>query len=74
MGSLSGALASSRVTEALKGRLTPDGNRSDRAKPQAGFTAREISRAVAKAELNEPTLVSRTGGDYQIKVTPGKTG
>jgi hypothetical protein len=74
MGSLSGALASSKVTEALKGRLAPDGNRSDRTKPQAGFTAREITRAVAKAELSEPTLVSRTGGDQQLKATPGKTG
>ena len=42
--------------EAFKGRLAPDGNRSDRAKPQAGFTARLISRAVAKAELSEPTV------------------
>ena len=58
----------------FKGRLTPDGNRSGRIKPKAGFTARRLGRAVAKAELSEPTLVDRTGEDYQIKVTPGITG
>ena len=60
--------------EKFKGQLTPDGNRSNRAKPKAGFTARRISRAVGKPELNEPTLDFRIGEDYQIKVTPGITG
>ena len=32
VGSLSGALASKKVTEAFKGQLAPDGNRSGRAK------------------------------------------
>ena len=49
--------------EALKGQLAPDGNRSGRTKPKAGFTARSIFRAVGKPELSEPTLVYRTGGD-----------
>jgi len=57
--------------EAFKGRLAPDGNRSGRAKPKAGFTARRICRAVSKEELSEPTLVGRTGEDHQPKVTPG---
>ena len=57
--------------EAFKGRLAPDGNRSGRVKAQAGFTARGISRAVGKPELSEPTMVSRTVEDHQIKVTPG---
>ncbi len=56
MGSLSGALASKRVTEAFKCQLAPDGNRSGPAKGKAGFTARRICRAVAKAGLSEPTL------------------
>ena len=60
--------------EAFKGWLFPDGNRKCRAKPKASFTARRICRAVAKAELSEPTLVSSTEGDYQIKATPGITG
>ena len=57
--------------EAFKGWLFPDGNRKCRAKPKASFTARRICRAVAKAELSEPTLVSSTGEDYQLKATPG---
>jgi hypothetical protein len=60
--------------EKFKGRLAPDGNRSGRVKAKAGFTARGISRAVAKAELSEPTMVSRTVEDHQPKVTPGITG
>ena len=32
VGSLTGAVASKKVTEAFKGQLTPDGNRSDSAK------------------------------------------
>ena len=44
--------------EKFKGQLTPDGNRSDRVKAQAGFTARRTCRAVAKAELSEPTNFS----------------
>jgi len=60
--------------EAFKGQLAPDGNRSDRAKLKAGFTARGITRAVGKPELSEPTVVNRNTEDYQIKTTPGITG
>ncbi len=60
--------------EAFKGRLAPDGNRSDRAKPKAGFTARTIFRAVGKPELSEPTNFHRKLEDHQPKVTPGITG
>jgi hypothetical protein len=60
--------------EAFKGRLTPDGNRSGRVKAKAGFTARVMSRAVAKAELSEPTDFHRKSEDHQPKVTPGITG
>ena len=60
--------------EAFKGRLAPDGNRSDRAKPQAGLTERAITRSGTKVELSEPTLVNRIGEDHQPKVTPGITG
>jgi len=60
--------------EAFKGQLAPYGNRSDRVNPQAGFTARRLCRAVAKAEVSEPTLVRRIGEDHQPKATPGITG
>ena len=72
--SFSGALASQMVTEAFKGRLGPDGNRADSVKAKTGFTARRTCRAVAKAELSEPTLHRRMGEDHRIKATPGITG
>jgi hypothetical protein len=59
--------------EAFKGRLTPDGNRSHRTKPKAGFTARWIYRAVGKPELSEPTDCNRKSEDHQLKATPGIT-
>ena len=74
MGSLSGALAFQKVMKAFKGRLAPDGNRSGRVKAQAGLTARRICRAVAKAELSEPTDIIRKSEDHQLKVTSGITG
>ena len=42
VGSLSGALASKKVSEAFKGRLSTDGNRTYRIKLNAGFTANVI--------------------------------
>jgi len=60
--------------EAFKGWLAPDGNRSDRANPQASFTARRLCRAVAKAEVSEPTRFHRKREDHQLKATPGITG
>ena len=57
--------------EAFKGRLVPDGNRNDRAKPKAGLTARRTCRAERKLELSEPIVVSRTAKDHRPKVTSG---
>ncbi len=54
MGSLTGEVASERVTEAYKGRLSTDGNRAGRTKAQAGLTARLTGRAGAKAGLSDP--------------------
>ena len=45
MVSLTGAVASKNVTEAHKGRLGPDGNRTVSANAKAGLTARMIIRA-----------------------------
>ena len=47
--SLTGAVASERVTEAPKGTLRMDGNHSKRAKSEGCLTARPTSRAGAKA-------------------------
>ena len=74
MGSLAGAVASQKVTEASKGRLAPDGNRSGPTKGKAGLTARGITRADGKPGLSEPKVVCRNALDQQIKVTLGITG
>ena len=48
---------------AYQGRLSADGNRAGRVKAQAGLTARPTSRAGAKAELSDPTILHRKVGD-----------
>jgi len=57
-----------------KGWLDPDGNRVGRANAKASFTARVTARAVAKAEVSDPTVRYRTAEAHRIKVTPGITG
>ena len=57
--------------EAFKGWLASDGNRSDRVKPKAGLTARQTSRAGAKAGLSELFVVSSNANNHRIKATPG---
>ena len=58
MVSLTGAVASQRVTEAFKGLLRMDGNHSMSVKAEAGLTARETTRAGAKAGLSDPAVAS----------------
>ena len=53
-GSLTGAVASQRVTEALKGPLSPVGNRVSSAIAQAGLTARPTGRAGTKVGDSDP--------------------
>ena len=74
VGSLTGAVASKKVTEAFKGQLTPDGNRSDSAKAQVGLIARLTSRARWKHGFSDP--LSSRGWDkaQRTKVTLGITG
>ncbi len=63
MGSFSGAESSKRVTEEFKGWLRSDGNRPGRVKAKASLTARLTSRADAKAELSDPTILNSKVGD-----------
>ena len=49
MGSLTGAVASQRVTEALKGSLRLVGNQSKSVMAEGSLTARPTSQADAKA-------------------------
>jgi len=74
VGSLTGAVASQKVTEAFKGSLTPDGNRSDSAIVNGSLTARPTSQADAKAGYSDPTVAHGCAEAQRIKVTPGITG
>ena len=58
MGSLTGAVASKRVTEAYKGRLSADGNRAMSINVKAGLTARQTSRAVTKVGVSDQAVES----------------
>ena len=73
-GSLTGAVASKSVTEALKGSLSTDGNRAQSVKAQGSLTARHTGRADAKAGLSDPAVVSGNAVAQRIKGTPGITG
>ena len=58
VGSLTGAVASERVTEAYKGLLRMVGNHSKSAKAEGGLTARETFRAGTKVGLSDPAALS----------------
>ena len=74
VGSLTGAVASQRVTEACKGSLRLDRNQPSSAKAQASLTARPTSRADAKAGLSDPVIPHGRVIAQRIKGTPGITG
>ena len=60
VGSLTGAVASQRVTEAHKGSLSLIGNQAKSAKAVGSLTVRPTCRAGAKAGLSDPvTLCGR---------------
>ena len=56
MGSLTGAVASERVTEAFKGSLRMVGNHSQSAKAEGSLTARPTGRAGTKVGLSDPAV------------------
>ena len=58
VGSLTGAVASKRVTEAFKGRLSVDGNHAMSANAKAGLTVRRTCRAVTKVGVSDQVVVS----------------
>ena len=73
-GSLTGAVASQRVTEAPKGSLSADGNRTQSVKAEGSLTARQTSRAGTKVGLSDPVVPSGRAIAQRIKATPGITG
>ena len=74
LDSLTGAVASKRVTEAFKGSLSTDGNRAKSIKAEGSLTARPTSRADAKAGLSDPVVPSGRAIAQRIKATLGITG
>ena len=56
VGSLTGAVASERVSEALKGSLRMVGNHSKSAKAEGSLTARATVRAGTKVGLSDPVV------------------
>src|SRR5690606_20699274 len=73
-GSLTGAVASQRVTEAPKGSLRMVGNHSESVKAQGSLTARPTSRAGTKVGLSDPVVPHGRAIAQRIKATPGITG
>ena len=58
VGSLTGAVASERVTEAPKGTLRMDGNHSKSVKAEGCLTVRVTIRADTKVGLSDPAVES----------------
>ena len=74
VGSLTGAVASERVTEAPKGSLRSDRNRPKSAKAEGSLTARQTSRAETKVGLSDPVVLCGKAIAQRIKATLGITG
>ena len=74
VGSLTGAVASKRVTEAPKGSLRQNGNLSESVKAEGSLTERPTRRADTKVGLSDPTVQSGMAVAYRTKATPGITG
>ena len=73
-GSLTGAVASQRVTEARKGSLSAVGNRTKSVKAEGSLTARSTDRAGTKVGLSDPAVPNGRAVAQRIKGTPGITG
>ena len=74
VGSLTGAVASQRVTEALKGSLSLVGNQVSSVSAQGSLTVRPTGRTGAKAGTSDPAMACGSVVAQRIKGTPGITG
>ena len=74
VGSLTGAVSSQRVTEALKGSLSLVGNQVSSVSAQGSLTVRVTARAGTKVGTSDPALACGSGVAQRIKGTPGITG
>ena len=73
-GSLTGVVASKRVTEASKGSLSTVGNRASSAMAEGSLTARQTSRTGTKVGHSDPAVPHGRAVAQRIKGTPGITG
>ena len=74
VGSLTGAVASQKVTEAPKGSLSMVGNHAQSVKAQASLTARQTGRAGTKVGLSDLVVLHGKAITQRIKATLGITG
>ena len=74
VGSLTGVVASKRVTEASKGTLKAIGNRLQSAMAQGCLTVRQTGRTGTKVEHSDPVVPNGRAIAQRIKGTPGITG
>ena len=74
VGSLTGAVASQRVTEALKGSLNLVGNQVASASAQGSLTVRLTGRAGTKVGTSDPLVACGSAVAQRIKGTSGITG
>ena len=74
MGSLTGAVASQRVTEAPKGSLSLVGNQVLSVSAQGSLTVRPTGRAGTKVGTSDPAVACGSAVAQRIKGTPGITG
>ena len=74
VGSLTGAVASQKVTEAPKGSLNLVGNQVASVSAQGSLTVRETSRAGTKVGTSDPAVACGSAVAQRIKGTPGITG
>ena len=73
-GSLTGAVASQRVTEAPKGTLRLDGNQLKSANAEACLTATETTGTGTKVGISDPAVPNGRAVAQRIKATLGITG
>ncbi len=74
VGSLTGAVASYKVTEARKGSLRLVGNQSKSVKAEGSLTVRLTSQTGTKVGFSDPTALSGRAVAQRIKVTLRITG
>ena len=74
MGSLTGAVASKKVTEVHEGSLRLIGNQPSSVRAKGSLTASPTGRADAKAGPSDPVVPYGRAIAQRIKGTPGITG